>query len=145
MHRLTRLAAGLLVAGTIASAGVLSSARPALAQDSAKMLTIGATPVFLIRVGDTLNGSEWTIQDRISHVQDVFAKHLGGQYGKFTWKKWGDRVHIYLNGDFVLAVTPADARATHHKSAETLAPIWVKGLQKAFDQSHTHSTSTERQ
>lgn len=144
MHRLTRLAAGMLVAGTITAAGMLP-ARTAWAQNGPKLLTIGATPLFLIRVGDTLNGREWTIQDRISHIQDVYAKYLGGQYGKFTWKKWGDRVHIYLNGEFVLAVTPADARATHHKSAETLAPIWIKGLEKAFDQGHTHSTSDQRQ
>lgn len=145
MHRLTRLAAGLLAAAAIAAAGVIPGARPAYAQDGSKLLTIGNTSLFLIRVGDTLNGKEWTVQDRISHIQDVYAKYLGGQYGKLTWKKWGDRVHLYLNGDFVLAVTPADAQATHHKSAETLAPIWLKGLEKAFDAGHTHSTSTTRQ
>jgi hypothetical protein len=145
MHRLTRLAAGLLAAGAIVAAGLIPGARPAAAQEGSKLLTIGNTPLFLIRLGDTLNGKEWTVQDRISHIQDVYAKHLGGQYGKFTWKKWGDRVHLYLNGDFVLAVTPADAQATHHKTAETLAPVWMKGLEKAFDAGHTHSTGSTRQ
>lgn len=145
MHRLTRLAAGLLAAGIITAAAVVPGTRAAWSQDGAKLLTIGSTSLFLIRVGDTLNGKEWTVTDRISHIQDVFAKHLGGQNGKITWKKWGDRVHLYLNGEFVLAVTPADAQATHHKSAETLAPVWLKGLEKGFDAGHTHSTGTNRQ
>lgn len=143
MHRLNRLAAGLLIAGTLGTAG-LPAARPAYAQNSAKLLTVGNTPLFLIRVGDTLNGQEWTISDRINHVQDVYAKYLGGQYSKFTAKKWGDRVHLYLNGEFLLAVTPADAQATHHKSAETLAPIWMASLEKGFEQGHTPSTGTNR-
>jgi hypothetical protein len=143
MHRLNRLAAGLLTAGVLVVAG-LPAARPVQAQNTAKLLTVGNTPLFLIRVGDTLNGKEWTIADRINHVQDVYAKYLGGQYSKFTWKKWGDRVHIYLNGEFLLAVTPADAQATHHKTAETLAPSWVAALEKGFDQGHTPSTGTSR-
>jgi hypothetical protein len=143
MHRLTRLAAGLLAAGAIAAV-TTTGARSASAQTGAKLLTVGNTPLFLIRVGDTLNGREMTIEDRINKVQDVFAKHLGGQYAKFTTKKWGDRVHLYLNGDFVLAVTPADAQATHHKSADTLVPGWVAGLEKGFDQAHTPSTGTTR-
>jgi hypothetical protein len=145
MHRLTRLAAGLLAAGTLGTAAVVVTSRSASAQDGAKLLVVGNTPVVLIRVGDTLNGKEWTIQDRIDHVQDVFAKHFGGANAKFTWKKWGDRVHVYLNGDFLIAVTPADAQATHHKSSGTLAPIWVKALQNAYELGHTHVTGTTRQ
>jgi hypothetical protein len=143
MHRLNRLAVGLLTAGLLVAAG-LPASQPAFAQNSAKLLTVGNTPLFLIRVGDTLNGKEWTINDRINHVQDVFAKYLGGQYSKFTSKKWGDRVHIYLNGEFLLAVTPADAQATRHKSTETLAPSWLASLEKGFEQGHTPSTGTTR-
>lgn len=143
MHRFNRLAAGLLTAGALMTVG-LPAARPVQAQNTSKLLTIGSTPLFLIRVGDTLNGREWTIADRINHVQDIYAKYLGGQYSKFSSKKWGDRVHIYLNGEFLLAVTPADAQATHHKSAETLAPIWQASLEKGFEQGHTPSTGTSR-
>ncbi|MCC2670828.1 MAG: hypothetical protein K0Q72_3299 [Armatimonadetes bacterium] len=143
MHRLTRLAAGLLAAGAIATVTTVGT-RSASAQNSAKLLTVGNTPLFLLRVGDTLNGQELTIADRINKVQDVFAKYLGGQSGKVTTKKWGDRVHLYLNGDFFMAVTPADAQATHHKSTATLAPIWAAAFEKAFDQGHTPSTGTTR-
>jgi hypothetical protein len=132
MKRLARWALAAL-----AAAVALVGAPSARAQDEAKPLVIGNTQLFLIRSGDTLNGRQMSVQDRIDHVQDVFAKYLGGQYAKFTWKKFGQRVHIYLNGEFVLAVTPADAQATAYKQAEKLAPIWVKGLQKGFAEGHT--------
>ena len=71
------------------------------------------------------------------HVQDLFAKYLGGQTAKFTTKKYGDRIHIYMNGEFLIAVTPADAKAAGLKTADKLAPIWLKGLDKGFAEGHT--------
>ena len=138
MHRLFRLAVVTVAAGAALLPG--SAVR---AQDEARPVVIGSNRLFLIRSGDTLNGKEWSAQDRINHIQDVYAKYLGGQVGKFTWKPIGDRVHIYLNGEFVLAVTPADAQATGYKSSGQLAPIWVKGLQKGFDATHRIPTGAK--
>lgn len=122
------IAGGLLAATLIAGAG--------WAQGGPNALVIGPTRVLMIRSADTLNGQEQAPEVRIAHVHDVFAKHLGGKYARFTTKPWGDRVHIYLNGDFVLAVTPADAKATGYKSAAQLAPIWTEALKKAFNAAH---------
>lgn len=130
MKTLLRLAFAALVAAVVA---------PAVRAEE-KPLVIGGVRLMLIRTGDTLNGRAMSVDERIGHVQDVFAKHLGGKYGKFTWKKYGDRVHLYLNNDFVLAVTPADAKATAHKSAEKLAPIWLEELKKAFNATHAGNT-----
>jgi len=138
MHRIARLTAAVLAAGTL----LLSSGAAVRAQEGSKPVIIGASWLFPLRSADTLNGKDWSIQDRIDHVQDVFAKHLGGQYAKFSAKKWGDRVHLYLNDEFVLAVTPADAKAAGHKSADTLAPIWMKALAKGFDDTHTPITGS---
>src|SRR5687768_10506612 len=103
MHRIARLVAAGVAAGTL----LLSGGAAVRAQEGTKPVIIGATWLFPLRTGDVLNGKEWSIQDRIDHLQDVFAKHLGGQYAKFSAKKWGERVHLYLNDEFVLAVTPA--------------------------------------
>ena len=140
MHRIVRL----VVAGLAAGALLLSSGVTVRAQEDSKPVIVGATWLFPIRNGDVLNGKEWSIQDRIDHLQDVFAKHLGGQYAKFSAKKWGERVHLYLNDEFVLAVTPADAKSVSHKSAITLAPIWMKKLAQGFDDTHTPITGTAR-
>jgi hypothetical protein len=135
IHRLTLLAGALLAAGALFLAG-----SPARAQDEPKPLIIGANRVLTIRVGDTLNGREMSVQDRINHIQDVLPKHLGGALGKITSRKWGDRVHLYLNGDFVLAVTPADAKATGYKTAEQLAPIWAHALDWGFQAARVRIT-----
>jgi len=132
MHRSARLPLAALALGALLLMG-----RPAAAQDEAKPLIVGATRLFTVRSGDTLNGRTQSVQDRLNHVHDVLPRHLGGQMGKFTTKKWGERVHIYLNGDFILAVTPEDARGTGYKSAEQLAPIWVAGLEKGFREAHS--------
>ena len=128
----------LATAGVLAVSALAGSA--ALAQGEAQPLIIGATRLMLIRNDDTLNGREMSVQDRIGHVQDVFAKHLGGKFARFTWKKWGDRVHLYLNNEFVLAVSPADAKATGYKSAEQLAPVWLAELKKGFTNAHAGNT-----
>lgn len=132
MFRLLRVAAA-----AFAAALLLTGALPARAQDQQKMLIIGNTDLFLIRTGDTVNGRELSIDDRIGHVQDLFAKYLGGQYVKFTSRKFGNRVHIYMNGEFLLGVSPADAKAGGQKSADQLAPIWMKHLKRGFDEGHS--------
>lgn len=124
----------LLAAGLLAVSALLGT--PALAQDEAEPLIIGSTRLLMVRAGDTLNGRPMTVGERIGHVHDVYAKHLGGKYARVTSKKWGDRVHLYLNNDFVLAVTPADAAATGYKSAEQLAPVWAAALRKGFNEGH---------
>lgn len=130
MRNILKLAAAALVAGSVLLGGA------ARAQDGGQPLIIGNTRLLLVRHGDTLNGRPMSVDERIGHVQDVFAKHLGGKYARVTTKKWGDRVHLYLNNDFVLAVTPADAQATGYKSAEQLAPIWAAALRKGFTNGH---------
>jgi len=113
---------------------------PAVRAEDGKPLVIGGVRLMLIRTGDTLNGRDMSIDERIGHVQDVFAKHLGGKYGKFTSKKFGQRVHLYLNSEFVLAVTPADAAATAHKTTDKLAAIWLAELKKGFTATHAGNT-----
>jgi hypothetical protein len=101
-----------------------------------KPVVIGAQEVLYLRVGDKLNGRDMTVEDRIYHIDDVFAKHLGGRTATVSLRAiGGGRIHLYLNGDFVLAVTPADAAATGYKSSTILAPIWQKALQRAFARS----------
>lgn len=136
MLRLARLAQA-----AVAACALVAAPSPARAQDGPQPLILGTNRILTLRVGDTLNGREMSVQDRINHVQDVFPKHLGGANGRITWKKWGDRVHLYLNGDFVLAVTPADAHATGYKSAEQLALVWADRLQRGFNQYHVWVSS----
>jgi len=127
----------------LALAALLGAGHPAVAQDEARPLVIGPTRLFTIRTGDTLNGRQLSVQERLNHIQDILPRHLGGPNGKITTKKWGDRVHLYMNGDFILAVTPADARATGYKTAEQLAPIWVADLQRGFNEAHVRITGSK--
>jgi hypothetical protein len=122
MNRLARLAASLAVA-VAAMAGSLMSA-PAVAQGAPGVLKIGSSWVATLRNGDRLNGRDWTAQDRIDHVHDYIAKHLGGQRAKVSSRKIGERTHLYVNGDFVLAVTPEDAKVNGYKNTEKLAAVW---------------------
>ena len=130
MKRLSRILYTCTVGLTLAAIdGPFRSA----GADEARPLAIGNQIVAILRTGDTLNGKEWSVADRINHVQDVIAKHLGGRRFEITGKALGERVHVYVNGDFTLAVTPADAKATGFKSAKDLAPKWRKALLKALD------------
>ncbi len=130
------------ILGIIAAAGVglFGSAFGIARADDGKPLIIGGTRLLHIRTADTLNGRVMTMQNRVDHVQDVFAKHLGGQTGRISWKKIGERVHLYLNGDFVLAVTPTDARLNGYKGAARLAPVWVAALNRGFRESNVRPT-----
>jgi hypothetical protein len=135
---MTRRALLIAVAGLLPGLAAVGAA--AQGDEKPSLLTVGSANLFLIRGGDTLNGRPEAVKDRIDRVHDVFAKYLGGPYRHFTTKRWGDRVHIYLNGEFVLAVTPADARNTRYKTAAQLAPNWVRLLEKGFDAAHVRTS-----
>ena len=124
---------GNFAAALLAAAALMGAAG---ASGEEKPLIIASTRLLIVRSGDTLNGRAMSVDERIGHVQDVFAKHLGGKYAKVTWKSWGDRVHLYLNNDFTLAVTPTDASSTGYKTATQLAPVWVEALKKGFNEAH---------
>ncbi len=94
-------------------------------------VTIGQVTCFRIRVPD--RGE--SIQGRVNHIQDIAAKHLGGDTVRITIRTVGDRRHIDVNDEFLVAVTPEDARATGHRTAATLAPVWRLALERAFRQS----------
>ncbi len=135
MPRIIRLVAGIVLAGA-----ALSGAVSAHAQAVGKPLIIGGTRLLQIRAADRVNGNLMSIDQRINHVQDVYAKHLGGQAGRITWKQVGDRVHLYLNGDFVLGVSPFDAKLNGYKGADKLGPVWAKALTRGFAEGHVRST-----
>jgi hypothetical protein len=123
-------------AAALAAAALILGVQGARAQDTPTPLIIGNVQLIMIRNGDTVNGRAMSIGERIGHVQDIFAKHLGGKYAKITSKKWGDRTHLYLNGDFVLGVSLADAKSTGYKTTEALSVVWLAALKKGFDATH---------
>jgi hypothetical protein len=89
---------------------------------------IGNVTCFRLRAPD----GDQSVQQRINHLQDVAAKHLGGGPVHFQARSVGPRRHIDVNGDFLVAVTPADAAATGYKTAAALAPVWQRALERAF-------------
>jgi hypothetical protein len=94
-------------------------------------VVIGQVTCFRIRVPD--RGQ--TVQQRVDHIQDLAPKYLGGETITFTVRTLGERRHIDVNGEFLVAVTPGDARATGHKGPATLALVWRDSLERAFLQS----------
>jgi len=121
-------AAGLTLAFLLA----LTALPPAARADRPGEVVIGGVLCFRIREVS----KEGSIDQRVNHIHEVFAKHLGGPYHKFTIKRVGRRRHLYLNGDFVVAVWPADAKATGYKSVQSLARLWMKRLDKGFRAAH---------
>jgi hypothetical protein len=101
-------------------------------------VVLGRTDCFVIRSPD---GSEG-IAARVARIHDVFARHAGRTPGRFTIRADGARRLISLDGEFLAAVTPADALATHHESAATLAPVWRDQLQRAWTESSPSITPT---
>ena len=95
-------------------------------------VVIGSITCFRLRVPD--RGQ--SVRERVDHIQDIAAKYLGGDAVHLTIRPVGNRQHIDVNGEFLVAVTPDDARATGHKSAATLAPLWRAALESAFLQSN---------
>jgi len=104
---------------------------PVLGQSNtppAGTVVVGNIICFRIRVPDR----QQTIQQRVDHIQDVAAKHLGGEPLRFAVRPVGARRHIDVNGEFLVAVTPEDAAATGYKTAAALAPIWRDALARGF-------------
>jgi hypothetical protein len=124
MQRMSsKLLSGLMLV-LVAGAAIAMSPSPGA-------VVIGQTTCFRIRVTD----KGQSVQQRVDHIQDIAAKYLGGDAFKLTIRDVGDRRHIDVNGEFLVAVTPTDANATGHKSAATLAPLWRDALERAFLQS----------
>ena len=96
---------------------------------------IGSVSCFTIRRPD----GRMIIRQRVFRVHNVFAKHLGGSKAAFTTNVTPTRAQIFLNGDFVVAVTADDAKATGYKRPADLAAVWVKSLQRAFDETYARS------
>jgi hypothetical protein len=118
----------LLLPGLV-GLGLLAAANaPRAANSPAGIVTIGDVNCFRIRVPD----GNTSAQQRVDHVQDVSAKYLGGGPLRFRTRAVGQRRHIDLNDEFLLAVTPADAGATGYKTAAALAPVWQRALERAF-------------
>lgn len=128
-HRVRCLAMFALV-GTL----LIGPSSPAMAQGKITQVVIGGKVRINLRQGDTLNGRTLTVEERVQNVDEVFAKHLGNKKGKITTKKVGERVHLYLNGDFVIAATPADAKAGGYKKVDALAAAWTKSLTAGFNE-----------
>jgi hypothetical protein len=121
-----------IVARTLAVVSLVLAAGATFgASEPRGTVVIGQATCFRIRVPD--RGQ--TVQQRLDHIQDLAPKYLGGDPVTFTIRKLGDRQHIDFNGEFLVAVTPADAKATGHKNAATLALLWKAALERAFLQS----------
>src|SRR5689334_6663846 len=91
-------------------------------------VVIGAITCFRIRVPDR----GMSVQQRVDYIQDIAPKFLGGDPVAFSIRPVGEEQHIDINGQFLVAVTPADAHATGYKTAAALAPIWRDALERAF-------------
>ena len=117
---------GLLLMGGMAIARALPTGT----------VVIGEVECFRIRRAD---GNK-SIQERVDFIHDVGAKYLGGESVAFTIRPVGERQHIDVNGEFIVAVTPDDAKATGYKKASELAPIWRSALERAFLQSRARPT-----
>jgi hypothetical protein len=94
-------------------------------------VVIGSVTCFRIRVPDR----GLSVQQRVDYIQDMAPKFLGGDPVQVTIRPVRDEQHIDVNGQFVVAVTTADARATGYKNAAALAPIWRTALEHALQMS----------
>jgi hypothetical protein len=91
-------------------------------------VVIGAITCFRLRVPD--RGE--SVQQRVDFIQDMAPKFLGGDPVQVTIRPVGKRMHLDVNGAFIVAVTPDDARATGYKTAAALAPLWRDALERAL-------------
>ena len=108
---------------------LLAGAAPA--SEPRGTVVIGEITCFRIRMPD--RGE--SVQRRVDYIQDMVPKFLGGDPVQVTLRTVGESQHIDVNGEFVVAVTPEDARATGYKNAAALAPIWREALEQALLQS----------
>lgn len=95
-------------------------------------VVIGGDTAFYLRRPDRLNGRNWSVQDRVDHLNDQLAGVLGSPGHTVSAKRWGNRMHLYVDGRFILAVTPADAAAAGVKSVPRLAFTWKRAIEMAL-------------
>jgi hypothetical protein len=115
----------------LALAGVLTAlcvGATSAATEPRGTVVIGQITCFRIRVPDR----GLTVQQRVDYIQDMAPKFLGGDPVQVTIRPVGEEQHIDVNGEFVVSVTPGDARATGYKNAAALAPIWRGALEHAL-------------
>ena len=74
-----------------------------------------------------------TPEQRADAAMGVLNKHLGSRTGRFTTAPKGGEVELLLNGDPLMLVTSADAKAEKVRSAGQLAASWRAAFTKAFD------------
>lgn len=106
--------------------GALSAPAPAAPVD----VVLGTTNCFVIRVPD----GPTSAPERVARIRTVFERRHGRSPGRLTIRPDGARRLLYLDDEFLVAVTPADALATHHESAATLAPVWRDRLRRAWEE-----------
>lgn len=126
--------AGLFIAA-FAFAG--PAGRVAASDDNTDVpVVIGATVCFVVHQPQ----GEMSALDRVERIHYVFAKYLGAEQATFTTQPIGKDgsagVAIYLNGEHVITVTPADAALTRSKSCPAVAGYWKEALEKAFAETH---------
>jgi hypothetical protein len=103
-------------------------------------VVLGTTDCFVIRVPD----GDTSAAERAARIRTVFERSQGQPPGRFTIRAEGPRRLIDLDGDFLVAATPADAQATHHESAATLAPVWRDRLRLAWEASRSQPAASAR-
>lgn len=103
-------------------------------------VVLGAMDCFVIRVPD----GDTSAAERAARIRSVFESSQGRPPGRFTIRAEGSRRLIYLDGDYLVAVTPDDAQATHHESAATLAPVWRDRLRLAWEEARATPAAPNR-
>lgn len=73
-----------------------------------------------------------TAEQRADWAMSLLNKYLGGRVGRFSIVPRGKDAQILLNGEVLLAVTSADARAVKSRDAMALARTWRVSLNTAF-------------
>lgn len=111
------LAVGLLAAGPARAAG-----------DGPATVYCGAVQCVTLR---TIAHGQ-SPEQRADWAMNLLNKYLGGRQAQFSVVPRGREAQIVLNGEVLLAVSPADARADGVKSVATLARRWRNALSKAF-------------
>ena len=73
-----------------------------------------------------------TAEQRVDWAMGLLNKYLGGKRAQFNSARSGSDTQIMLNGEVLLAVTPADARAERVASVSALAQRWKVSIARAF-------------
>jgi hypothetical protein len=142
-HTARVVALAALVAAPLVSVLLRPSAAASAYGDAQVPVVIGSVECFVVRCPD----GELTAADRVDHIHEVFARHLGSPKGEFAVRKspkpGSTKLQILLNGDQVINVTSNDARATRSQKPEEIASLWMKALRHAFEETHTWPESEQ--